>query len=44
MLDEAKRAGADSVWNVRLETATIHGKRRVGGVEVLAYGTAVKTS
>jgi uncharacterized protein YbjQ (UPF0145 family) len=42
MLDEAKKAGADSVWNVRLETATIQGKKRAGGVEVLAYGTAVK--
>jgi uncharacterized protein YbjQ (UPF0145 family) len=42
MLGEAGKAGADSVWNVRFETTTIHGKKRVGGVEVLAYGTAVK--
>jgi len=42
MLQEAKGRGAGLVWNVRFETATIQGKRRAGGVEVLAYGTAVK--
>jgi uncharacterized protein YbjQ (UPF0145 family) len=42
MLEEAKGRGAGLVWNVRFETATIQGKRRPGGVEVLAYGTAVK--
>lgn len=43
MLEEAKKGNADSVWNVRFETSTIRGKRKPGGVEVLAYGTAVKT-
>lgn len=42
MLEEAKGRGAGLVWNIRFETATIQGKRRPGGVEVLAYGTAVK--
>ncbi len=43
MLEEAKANGAGSVWNIRFETSTIQGKRRAGGVEVLAYGTAVRT-
>jgi len=42
MLEQAKGLGADSVWNVRLETSTIQGKRRPGGIEVFVYGTAVK--
>ena len=42
MLEDAAESGAQSVWNVRLETSTIQGKRRPGGIEVLAYGTAVK--
>lgn len=42
MLEEAKQGGAGSVWNIRFETSTIQGKRSPGGVEVLAYGTAVK--
>ena len=44
MLRQAKERGAYGVWNIRFETATIQGKRRPGGVEVLAYGTAVKGS
>jgi uncharacterized protein YbjQ (UPF0145 family) len=44
MLQQAKERGAYSVWNVRFETATIQGKRKPGGVEVLAYATAVKVS
>lgn len=45
MLEEARAGGADTVWNVRLETATIHGKsNKAGGVEIIAYGTAIKTS
>lgn len=43
MLEQAQGRGADSVWNIRLETSTIQGKRSPGGVEVLAYGTAVRT-
>jgi len=44
MLWHARQYGANVVWNVRVETATIQGKRegQSGGVEVLAYGTAMK--
>ena len=44
MKDQARRAGADSVFDVRLETASISkGEREaVGSVEVLAYGTALR--
>ncbi|MBN2139167.1 MAG: heavy metal-binding domain-containing protein [Sedimentisphaerales bacterium] len=44
MLEQARENGADIVWNVRYETSTIQGKRSAGGVEILAYGTAVKRS
>ena len=37
-LDEAVRAGADHVVNVRFETSTI----AAGGVEVLCFGTALR--
>ncbi|HUT87918.1 MAG TPA: heavy metal-binding domain-containing protein [Thermoguttaceae bacterium] len=44
MLWHAQQYGANVVWNVRLETSTIQGKRqgKSGGVEVMAYGTAMK--
>lgn len=44
MLHEARAWGANAVWNVRLETATIQGQQagKSGGVEALAYGTALK--
>lgn len=45
MLEEAKENGANSVWNVRFETATVAGKgnkRRCAGVEIIAYATALK--
>lgn len=44
MLGQARRAGANVVWNVRIGTSTIQGKDKgkSGGVEVLAYGTAMK--
>ena len=44
MLEQAAGQGASAVWNIRYETSTTHGqqKRRPGGVEVLAYGTALK--
>jgi len=44
MLREAQAAGANVIWNVRLETATIQGKQqgKSGGIEVLAYGTAMR--
>ena len=43
MLQEAREMGANLVWNVRIETATIQGKQqgKSAGVEVLAYGTAM---
>ena len=43
--DEAAALGADFVLNVRFETMTIARNRQgqgVTGVEVLAYGTAVR--
>lgn len=44
MLEQARSVGANLVWNVRIETATIQGKQqgKSGGVEVIAYGTAMK--
>ncbi len=44
MLREARRAGANVVWNMRLATSTIQGKQanKPGGVEVMAYGTAMQ--
>ena len=46
MLGQARRAGANVVWNVRIGTSTIQGKNKgkSGGVEVLAYGTAMKVA
>ena len=46
MLQQAQQSGANVVWNVRIETATIQGKqeKKSGGVEVLAYGTAMKVT
>lgn len=41
MLAEARSHAANAVWNVRIETATIQGKRKPGGAEVIAYGTAL---
>ncbi len=38
MIDDAKKAGADAVVNVRFTTSTIV----QGASEILAYGTAVK--
>lgn len=44
MLDQAVSQGAGIVWNVRYETSTIQGNQRnkPGGVEIIAYGTALK--
>lgn len=44
MLSEADAGGANAVWNVRVETSTIQGKRqdRAGGIELIAYGTALR--
>ena len=46
MLELARQSGANVVCNVRVETATIQGKQKgkSGGVEVMAYGTAVKAT
>jgi uncharacterized protein YbjQ (UPF0145 family) len=43
MKEEAKQLGAQQVFNIKFETASISkGRRRqVGAVEVLAYGTAI---
>lgn len=43
MKREANRLGAKLVFNVKLETSSIHKGRRngIGSVEVLAYGTAL---
>ncbi|MCD6175533.1 MAG: heavy metal-binding domain-containing protein [Planctomycetes bacterium] len=44
LLQQAAQQGATAVWNIRYETSTTHGQHRKkpGGVEVLAYGTALK--
>jgi len=44
MLDEANAAGCNVVWSVRIETSTIQGKQqgKSGGIEVMAYGTAMR--
>lgn len=44
MLEQATSQGAGIVWNVRYETSTIQGNQRKkpGGVEIMAYGTALK--
>ena len=45
MLQDAEQLGADAVYNVRFETSTVNsGEKRKssGGVELIAYGTAVK--
>ena len=44
MKEQARDLGADSVWNVRLETAAISQgaqRQQVGSMEVMAYGTAL---
>ena len=46
MLRQAQQYGANVVWNVRLETSTVQGNQRgkSAGVEVMAYGTAMKVT
>lgn len=46
MLRQAQAADCNLIWNVRIETSTIQGKQqgKSGGIEVLAYGTAMKTT
>ncbi|RTZ60266.1 MAG: YbjQ family protein [Gammaproteobacteria bacterium] len=44
--DEAKQLGADMVFNIKIETASISqsANKALGSIEVYAYGTAVKTA
>ena len=45
MLQEAESLGANAIYNVRFETATIvsaNNRKQTGGVELIAYGTGVK--
>ena len=45
MLEEAEALGANLILNVRFETATItaaNNQKQAGGVELIAYGTAVR--
>jgi uncharacterized protein YbjQ (UPF0145 family) len=44
MLEQAKSQGARVVWNVRYETTCTGGQqsKKPGGVEIMAYGTALK--
>ena len=43
MKEEARQMGAQMVFNVKMETASIYKGRKnnIGSVEVLAYGTAI---
>jgi len=48
MIEDAKSKGCNAVINVRLETsrlanATSGNRERLAGVEILAYGTAIRT-
>lgn len=45
MKEQAEIQGANYVFNVKMETSSISKGRRdsIGSVEVLAYGTAIKT-
>ncbi len=45
MKEQAVKQGANYVFNVKMETSSISKGRRdsIGSVEVLAYGTAIKT-
>ena len=42
MLRKADAAGADAVYNVRVEFSTIGQQPKISGAELIAYGTAVK--
>jgi uncharacterized protein YbjQ (UPF0145 family) len=47
MKQAAKARGADAVINVRIETTRMangRGDKQTAGIEVLAYGTAVRTA
>ncbi len=45
LMQEAEAMGANAIYNVRFETASIlsaNNRKQMGGVELIAYGTAVK--
>ncbi len=42
MLRKADAAGADAVYNVRLEFSTVGQQPKISGAELIAYGTAIK--
>ena len=45
LLQDAEQVGANMVYNVRFETATIsfgNNKKMTSGVELIAYGTAIR--
>lgn len=42
MVEEAAAAGANAVWNVRIDTSEIGGAKGAIMVEAFAYGTALK--
>jgi uncharacterized protein YbjQ (UPF0145 family) len=46
MLGEARNGSANAVWNVRFAAAAIQGEQqgRGGGIELVAYGTALRAS
>lgn len=44
MLQEARRLGANVVWNVRIETSSISETRLGRGVEAIIYGTAMRVT
>lgn len=43
MLEEANQLGANKVWNIRLQTSTAQSgnNKKMAGVELIAYGTAI---
>lgn len=44
MIEKARKQGADSIFNLRVETSSIskNARQTIGAVEVLVYGTAVR--
>jgi len=46
MLEEARNGSANAVWNVRFVTTSLQNeqRRRSGGIELVAYGTALRAS
>ncbi len=42
VLEEARALGANAVWNLRIETAVLGHGDKPSGIELIAYGTAVR--